>query len=124
MSVITQVLVAASVLLGLSILTRLVQRQTAMLRALGAPRRFVVAVIWSYGVTLLSLGTLGGVLVGWGAAELLSRVVTSHTDILVQASLGWGEIHLAAAFLTVTSILSLVPALAIPRQPITEGLRA
>ncbi|MCF8498849.1 MAG: FtsX-like permease family protein [Rhodospirillum sp.] len=124
MSVVTQVLVAASVLLGLSILTRLVQRQTAMLRALGAPRRFVVAVVRSYGVTQLVLGTVGGLLVGWGAAELLSRVVTSHTDILVRASLGWSEVHLAAAFLAVTSLLSLVPALAIPRQPITEGLRA
>jgi len=124
MSVVTQVLVAASVLLGLFILTRLFQRQTAMLRALGAPRRFVVAVMWSYAVVLLAVGTGGGLLVGWGAANGLSWIVTSRTDILVHATLGWRETHLAAAFLTITSVLALLPAVFTLRQPITDGLRA
>ncbi|KAA5606437.1 FtsX-like permease family protein [Roseospira marina] len=124
MSGLTQVLVAASVLLGLSILTRLFQRQTAMLRALGAPRRFVIAVIWSYGVTLLAAGTALGLGLGLGAATLLSWLVTHRTDVLVQASLGWNEVHLAAAFLAITSLLSLLPALVLLRQPITNGLRA
>uniref|UniRef100_UPI0002558227 hypothetical protein n=1 Tax=Oceanicola sp. S124 TaxID=1042378 RepID=UPI0002558227 len=45
MAAVTQVLVAGSVLAGLLILTRLFRRQIAMLRALGAPRRFVLAVV-------------------------------------------------------------------------------
>lgn len=124
MSLVTQVLVAAAVLLGLVILTRLFQRQTAMLRALGAPRRFVVAVIWSYGATLLAAGTVLGLGLGLGAAVLLSHLVTLRTDILVEARIGWGELHLAAGFLALTSLLSLLPALAILRQPVAEGLRA
>lgn len=124
MSVVTQVLVAASVLLGLFILTRLFRRQVAMLRALGAPRRFVIAVVWGYGAGLLAAGTVLGVLTGLGATALLSRIVTARTDVLVQTSLGWGEIHLAAAFLAVTSLLSLLPALLVLRQPTTAGLRA
>lgn len=124
MSVVTQILVAASVLLGLFILSRLFQRQVAMLRALGAPRRFVAAVVWLYGATLLSVGTGLGVALGFAASAVLSRIVTARTDILVQASLGWGEVHLALAFLSATSVLALIPALALLRQPVVANLRA
>jgi putative ABC transport system permease protein len=124
MSAVTQVLVAASVLLGLFILSRLFQRQVAVLRALGAPRRFVLSVVWSYGVALLLTGTLLGILFGIGAAQVLSRIVTERTDILVNATLGWSEIHLAAAFLALTSLLSLLPAIAVLRQPVVDSLRA
>ncbi|WP_138465639.1 FtsX-like permease family protein [Poseidonocella sp. HB161398] len=124
MSVATQILVAASVLLGLFILTRLFQRQTAMLRALGAPARFVMAVIWSYGAGLLAAGTVLGLGAGYLASAVLSRIVTLRTDVLVEASIGWSEIHLAAAFLAATSLLSLLPALVVLRQPIADGLRA
>lgn len=124
MSVVTQVLVAASVLLGLFILSRLFQKQLAMLRALGAPRRFVLAVIWSYGTALITVGTLLGLGLGVIAAAILSRIVTAQTDILVQASLAWPEVHLALAFVALTSLLSVLPALFVLRQPIVPTLRA
>ncbi|WP_306133220.1 FtsX-like permease family protein [Roseivivax marinus] len=124
MSVVSQVLVASSVLLGLFILTRLFQRQVAMLRALGAPIRFVVAVVWSYAAALLAAGTALGLGVGLAAAAVLSRVVTARTDIVVSATLGWAELHLAAAFLTATALVALLPALAVLRQPVASGLRA
>ncbi len=124
MSVVTQVLVAASVLLGLFILTRLFRRQVAMLRALGAPRRFILSVVWSYAASLLIAGTTLGIALGVAATSAISSVVTERTDILVNATLGWGEIHLAAAFLAFTSVLSVLPALATLRQPVVDGLRA
>ncbi len=123
MSIVTQVLVAASVLLGLFILSRLFQRQLAMLRALGAPRRFVMAVVWGYGVTLLAAGTALGVALGFASAAVLSRIVTVRTDILVSASITWSEVNLALAFLSATSLLSLVPALVVLMRPIVENLR-
>jgi putative ABC transport system permease protein len=124
MSVVTQVLVAASVLLGLFILSRLFQRQLAMLRAVGAPRRFIMGVVWSYGVALILAGTLLGIGFGFVSAAVLSKIVTARTDILVTATIGWSEINLALAFLSVTSLLSLIPALVVLRRPITESLRA
>lgn len=124
LSVVTQALVAASVLLGLFILVRLFRRQVAMLRALGAPRRFVLAVVWSYATGLLLAGTLAGVGLGVAVASVISRVVTVRTDILVNPTLGWSEIHLAAAFFTLTGLLSLLPAIATLRQPVVQGLRA
>lgn len=123
MSIVTQVLVAASVLLGLFILTRLFQRQLAMLRALGAPRRFVMAVVWGYGVTLLAVGTALGLAFGLASAVVLSRIVTQRTDILVSASITWSEVNLALAFLSATSLLSLVPALVVLMRPIVESIR-
>ncbi|SNS24183.1 ABC transporter permease [Antarctobacter heliothermus] len=123
MSIVTQALVAVSVLLGLFILSRLFQRQLAMLRALGAPRRFVMAVVWGYGATLMAAGTALGLLFGFGAAAVLSRIVTLRTDILVSASITWAEINLALGFLAVTSILSLIPVLVVLTRPVVQGLR-
>ncbi len=124
MALVTQVLVAASVLLGLFILSRLFRRQIALLRALGAPARFVFAVVWSFGAVLLLAGAALGLVTGLGAATLLSRIVTARTDILVSAPLGWSELHFLAGFVSVTLLLSLLPAAVVLRQPVVEGLRA
>ncbi|EPX85294.1 FtsX-like permease family protein [Salipiger mucosus] len=124
MALVTQILVAASVLLGLFILSRLFRRQIALLRALGAPARFVFAVVWSFGATLLLAGAALGLGTGLGAAALLSRAVTARTDILVSAPLGWSEIHFLAGFVSATLLLSLLPAAIVLRQPVVGGLRA
>jgi len=123
MSTVNQILVATAVLLGLFILSRLFQRQLAMLRALGAPRRFILSVVWGYGVSLLLAGTALGLTFGFAAAALLSRLVTQRTDILVTASITWSEVTLALAFLSATSFLSLIPALVVLTRPIVENLQ-
>lgn len=124
MALVTQALVASSVLLGLFILSRLFGRQIALLRALGAPARFVFAVVWSFGATLLLAGAGLGLAAGMGAAAVLSRIVTARTDVLVEAPLGWSEIHFLAGFVSLALLLSLAPAAAALRRPVVEGLRA
>lgn len=124
MALVTQGLVAAAVLLGLFILSRLFCRQIALLRALGAPARFVFAVVWCFGAALLLAGALLGLGVGVGAASVLARVVTARTDVLVTAPIGWAEIHFLAAFVSVTLLLSLLPAAVVLRQPVAQGLRS
>lgn len=124
MSLVTQVLVAASVLAGLLILIRLFRRQLALLRALGAPARFVFAVVWSYAAALLLAGSGLGLLLGQLATSALSALLTERTDILIRAPLGWPELQLAAAFLSATSLLALLPAATVLRLPIAESLRA
>jgi putative ABC transport system permease protein len=121
---VTQALVAASVLLGLAILMRLFRRQVALLRALGAPARFVMSAIWAYGSALIAAGTILGLGVGWLAAGILARIVTARTDIAVEARLGWPELHLVAGFLCVATLLLIVPAFIVLRQSIVKGLRA
>lgn len=123
MALVTQVLVAAAVLLGLFILSRLFHRQLALLRALGAPARFIFAVVWSFGAVLLLAGTVLGLGTGSLAASVLSRIVTARTDILVTAPLSWSEIHFLAGFISVTLLLSLLPAAVVLRQPVVPSLR-
>ena len=123
-TLVTQVLVAASVLLALLILSRLFARQMALLRALGAPNRFLMAVVWGYCAALILGGTLLGLGVGQVAASALSALITQRTDILVEARLGWQEVRLAAAFAAATLTLALLPAFAVLRQPTVTHLRS
>ena len=124
MAVITQVLVTAGVLTGLAILVRLFARRLALLRALGAPRRFVLAVVWSYAASLIGAGAALGLAVGVAATALISRAVTARTEILVRSSLGWPELHLVAGFVSLTVLLAFVPAILALRRPVVADLRA
>lgn len=124
MAIVTQVLVTAGVLAGLVILTRLFARRLALLRALGAPQRFVFAVIWSYAAFLIGIGALLGILVGSVATTIISRIVTAETDILVRSTLGWPELHLVAGFVSLTVLLALTPAFIASTRPVVSDLRA
>lgn len=124
MAVATQALVAAGVLAGLVALTRLFSRRFALLRALGAPRRFVFAVVWSYAAALIGAGCALGLVFGWGAAQVVSRIVTARTDVAVAPALGFAEAHLVAAFFSLATLLALLPAFGAYRRGVAEDLRA
>lgn len=124
MAVLTQVLVTAGVLTGLIVLARLFARRLALLRALGAPGRFVFAVVWAYAASLIALGSLLGIAIGWIAVRVISAAVTARTDILVQATLDWPEMHLIAAFFSFTVLLALLPAFMAMSRDIITDLRA
>lgn len=119
----TQALVTVAALAGLAILARIFARGLALLRALGAPARFVFAVVWSYSAVLIVTGAALGLALGQVAAAALSRAITARTDVLVQATLGWGEVQLVAGFASLTLALALAPALAAVRRPLVPDLR-
>jgi putative ABC transport system permease protein len=123
LAVVTQVLVTVSILAGLVILTRIFARGLALLRAIGAGRRFVFAVVWSYSATLIAAGSLLGLGLGWLAAMGFSRVITARTDVLVTATVTWTEVQLVAGFVSLTLILALLPALAATRRQLLTDLR-
>ena len=111
LAIVTQILVTASVLAGLFLLSRLFARQLALLGALGAPRRFVVCVIWTYATTLILLGTAAGAAVAYASLGGVSGWLTSQTGILIRAYLSWPEVHLMAAFASLASLFALIPGL-------------
>ena len=119
----TQLLVALSIMVGLMILTRVFARRMALLRAIGAPVRFVGAVVWGYAATLIGIGAVAGLGLGWVAAWAMSAVVTARTDILVRAVPGWTELQLVAGFVSLTLILALLPAIAAALRPVLSDLR-
>jgi len=124
MALISQILVAVSVLLGMFILSRLFARQLGLLRAIGAPRRFVLSVVWSYATVMVITGSLLGVGLGLAASEVIGQIISERTQISVPTGLRWSELHLVAAFVSATSILSLIPAASALRGSILAALRA
>ncbi len=122
MAIVTQVLVTAGVLAGLVILTKLFSRRLALLRALGAPRRFVFSVVWTYAAALIGTGAVLGLGVGVVATAAISRAVSARTDILVQSSLGWTELQLVAGFVSLTVLLALAPAFIALYRPVVADL--
>ncbi|MCB1461444.1 MAG: ABC transporter permease [Nitratireductor sp.] len=123
MAMLTQLLVTAGVLTGLVIVTRLYARRLALMRALGAPARFVFAVVWGYAAILIGIGSAIGVTIGFAATRIISAIVTARTDIDVHASLDWPEFHLVAGFVSLTLLLALLPAFAALRRPVIADLR-
>jgi putative ABC transport system permease protein len=124
MALVTQMLIALAVFAGLMILTRIFARSLALLRALGAPRRHVFAVVWGYSAVLILGGATAGLGLGLVAVTLMSRLVTARTDVLVTASLSWPELHLVAGFVSLTLLAALLPAWAAVRRPLVPDLRA
>ena len=122
LALVTQVLVAAGVLTGLALLVRLIRPRLALLHALGAPRRFVMALCWGYAGALIAAGAVLGLLLGLGAARVLSGLLAARTDVALDASLGWGELHLVAGFASLASVLALAPAASAASRPMS-GLR-
>lgn len=122
--IVAQALVAVSVIAGLTILMRLLARRIALLRALGAPKRFAFALSWSFATIMILVGSALGLGVGLLATSVLSQMITAQTQILVEAALSWTELHLVAGFATLGSLLSLLPAWLATKRPLTEDLRA
>ena len=123
MALLSQALVALAVLLGLFIFTQVFSPQMAMLRALGAPRRFVMAIVWLYATSLLAFGALLGLALGVFAARLISHYVSAETGISLPATIGWREVHLIAAFTSLASLLSILPAWISSQRPVIDALR-
>lgn len=123
MALLTQVLVVGAALGALALLARLLAPRFALLRALGAPGRFVLALMWSYACVLILGGAAMGLTLGIATAAGLSSLLSAQTDIGMAAQIGWPEVHMVALFVCVASTLALLPALLALGRPITADLR-
>lgn len=103
-------LVSVAVLCGLVIVAQLFRRQLALLAALGAPRRFTLAVLWCHAMAHLATGALAGLVLGWLAAVPVSRIVSVRTGLSVTAPPGTPEALTVAAFLALASLAGLLTA--------------
>ena len=123
MAVVTQILVTAGVLTGLVILTKLFSRRLALLRAIGAPRRFLFSIVWTFAAVLICSGSVLGVIFGLATTQVISAIVSARTNILVEVTLSWPEFHLVAAFVSLTVCLAMIPAFLALRRPVIADLR-
>jgi putative ABC transport system permease protein len=123
MSIAFQVLVVAAVILALYSLLATRRQSLGVLRALGAPTRFLFASVWLQAVALLAGGAALGSLVAYGGLHILGRQVTAATGLLVQPALGVPEVGLMALVLVTGSAIAAVPAALALRTPVARLLR-
>lgn len=124
MSLGTQILVAAAVMAGLIVLSRLFSRRLALLQALGAPSRAIFALVWSYAAALLGAGAVLGLFAGLVSVRILSSVLSERTGLLILPRLSWPELHLVASYFALAMLVALVPAGLALIRPFVNELRS
>lgn len=122
-SVLNAVLILAAVLLLLVAVTGLRRRRYAVLRALGAPRAYVLLVVWLGMALLIGAGCFAGLAVGALFTTAVSGLVEAQTGLRLAFALGSQEILLVVLLFAIGSAISLLPALMSYRAPVVAGLR-
>jgi putative ABC transport system permease protein len=119
----TQGLVIAAILSGVVALMQLYSARLALLRALGATRGYVFAVMWVYVMGLI----MGGAALGLAGGTLTARAITalfaSETGLILTTWLGWEELRLVALVVALGAVLAVLPALLLFRKPAVHYLR-
>jgi putative ABC transport system permease protein len=99
------------------------QRRYVVLRALGAPRSYVLLAVWLGTTGLLAVGCVAGLLLSLLAMQGAAGVIESYTGLRLAAAIGWPELRLALLLLLSGGLLALLPAAFVYRRPISSGLR-
>ncbi len=120
----TQVLVVAAVLMALLVGFLARRRQFAVLRAIGASRGYVFAVVWVEVATLIVAGAIVGGVLGYGAATALAAWLAGRTGFAVPVSFGAAEAWLLGGLTLAGMLVAVLPAAISFRRTIAAGLRS
>jgi len=120
----TQVIVIAAILLVTVMHVGARRRQIGALRAFGAPRRSVLAIVWGELFALFLAGFALGILVGFCAARAISASLTATTAVRMPVEFAREDISLAVWFLLLAALVSIVPAFSALRLSPASALRA
>ncbi len=119
-----QTLVGAAILMVIAVHVLQRRRQIGALRAFGAPRAAVVAMIWLEVFAVLALGLLLGFAVGFGVACALSSWLAEASGVAMPVAFQPSDAWTLAGFLIVAALATLVPAAIAYRQTPAQALRA
>ncbi|CDN56537.1 ABC-type antimicrobial peptide transport system permease component [Neorhizobium galegae bv. officinalis bv. officinalis str. HAMBI 1141] len=100
------------------------RRQIGALRAFGAPRLSVFAIVWFELFLLVALGIGLGFLTGLAAARLIANAFTVKSGIILPVGFVGEDLRMALILLTASAVLSAVPAVLAYRQSPAAALRA
>ncbi len=119
-----QALVAAAILLV--VIVHVVQRrhQIGALRAFGAPRAVVCAIVWLEVFALLGTGLAAGFALGYAAARIIADVLSTQSGLVLPVSFIPSDAVGLLGLLAVGALVALVPALLAYRQSPAQALRA
>jgi len=118
----TQGLVVIAMLAGVMAILTLHRRQFAVLRALGAPRLYIFLCVWTQIAFVAVAGAILGLLLGAGAALMVSHLITRATGIVLAARIGWDELLLVGAMIAFGLLIATVPAFISYRRPVIQSL--
>ncbi|MGY5812087.1 ABC transporter permease [Rhizobium sp. LEGMi198b] len=119
----SQVLVAAALLLVTVMHVGQRRRQIGALRAFGAPRGALFAIVWLELFALVAIGVAMGFGIGYAAAAVISEVVAGDSGVVMPVGFLREDIGFAAALLTFAASIASVPAILAYRQPPAAALR-
>lgn len=108
------VALAATLITGV-LLGRLRLPTLLQLRVLGAPRRYVGALIWLIVMTVVAAGAAGGLLFGWAIASGCAAWLARETGIVMAPALSAAEVLPILLTLAAGALCALVPAWAAGR---------
>jgi putative ABC transport system permease protein len=120
----TQVIVVFALLLVAVMHIGARKRQIGALRALGAPVRSIVAIVWGELFFLLLLGIFLGLAIGYAAARAITSWLTATTAVRMPVEFAMSDVWLAIGFIAVAAVVSLVPALMTLRMSPASALRS
>ncbi|MDR6952279.1 putative ABC transport system permease protein [Ancylobacter sp. 3268] len=118
-----QALVAAAILLVILLHVGQRRRQIGALRAFGAPRLAVFAVVWMEGFALLGLGLLSGIGLGYGAALAIAARLQAQSGVALPVLFTADDLAPLLLLAGATAALAAVPALLAYRQSPAAALR-
>lgn len=118
-----QALVAVALVMVTVILVGQRRRQVAALRAFGAPRGAIFALVWSQMLLLLAVGIGLGHVGGWLAARHMSRMVAARQGFDLPVEWAASDAVTLALLLAAGAVLAALPAVIAYRQPAVASLR-
>lgn len=98
------------------------RRRYAVLRALGAPRRFILLTVWGEAAILTAIGAFAGLALGWAAARVVSALLTAESGLAIPVGLEMPDVLWAGAVFLAGTVFALVPAVLAGRGRIVDGL--
>jgi putative ABC transport system permease protein len=120
----TQGIVIAAILLVAVMHIGTRRRQIGALRALGAPLRAIVAIVWGELFALFLAGIVLGGMLGVAIAHVVSAQLTAATAVGMPVEFAREDWRLAIGFLLAAAGISLLPALAALRSSPAAALRS
>ncbi|ATA26313.1 ABC transporter substrate-binding protein [Brenneria goodwinii] len=119
----TQALVGVAVAMVAVIHLKQRQRQIGALRAFGAPRYGIFALIWCGLMSLVSVGVLLGVGVGYAAARAIAVVMSEKSGFVLPITLEREDVTFVLILLLVAAAVLTLPAMLAYRQSPATALR-
>jgi putative ABC transport system permease protein len=100
------------------------RRQIGALRAFGAPRSAVFAIVWLELFLLVALGVGLGYLIGFTAAHMIANAFTVQSGIVLPVEFARQDLLAAVVLLASAAVLAAIPAVLAYRQSPAKALRA